>query len=171
MHNKWLHPTQALQRQFSVTETTTATTENKVSETVRRLGFKIGDIGLLIGDNTISELTDILPICRIPNTPVHLLGLVNLRGNLTPVFDLHHLLNVTQQQKTKQMLLVLGRGEKAAGLLIDDLPAHQILLRQEKLESLPQLTEVIKPFISGGYKQQNNMWLNFDYQSFFQSLA
>jgi chemotaxis signal transduction protein len=172
MRNKWLHPTAALKRQFELADETPAqTTLVDEVQTVRRLGFKMGDVGLLISSDAISELTDLLPICPIPNTPAHLLGLVNLRGNLTPVFDLHYLLKVKSNKSSKTMLLVLGRGADAAGVLIDDLPAHQFLSPQEKLAGLPQVPDIVKPYISSGYKQQNTIWLSFDYQSFFQSLV
>lgn len=170
MKTDWLRPTEALSRSFFAPALgeEEETEENPV---IRRLGFKIGDIGLLIASEVISELTDMLPICAIPNTASWLLGLVNLRGNLLPVFDVAALLQVDHAKNKKSMLLILGEGDTAAGILIDDLPAHRILAHSDKLSSLPALPDVVKPYVSSGYEKDGEIWFNFDHEGFFNSLA
>ena len=170
---KWLRPSEALNRPFiepaSGDDAVVAAPSSKTS-IIRRLGFSIGDIGLLIAPNTFSELTDVLPICPIPNTANWLLGLINLRGNLLPVFEMNLLLGMEKTEK-KKTLLILGQGEAAAGIPIDDLPAHQLLAPEDKLNSLPALPAVIKPYIPSGYEKGGKIWFNFDHQAFFDSLA
>jgi chemotaxis signal transduction protein len=73
--------------------------------------------------------TDI-PIAPLPNAPSILSGLANLRGLLLPVYQLHQYLQVpgyypTSAQKPaarKSVVLVIGKGESAVGLVIDALP-------------------------------------------------
>lgn len=170
MKDQWLRPTEALSRSFfapALGEEDDAE-ENPV---VRRLGFKIGDIGLLILSETTSELTDMLPICPIPNTADWLRGLINLRGNLVPIFDLASLLKAEHAREKKGMLLILGEGEAAAGIIIDDLPSHQTLANSDKLESLPAIPDIAKPYMSSGYEKEGEIWFNFDHEGFFTSLA
>ncbi len=170
MKAHWLNPTEALGRRFIYPD---ADKQEKIEEeiVVRRLSFKVGDIGLLIAENTISELTDMSSICSIPNTANWLLGLTNLRGNLVPIFELKMLLGLNIEQEKKRMLLVLGQGEAAAGIPIDELPAQQTFRMDDKLNSLPALPSVIKDYIPSGYEQNNTLWFNFDHEAFFQSLA
>jgi twitching motility protein PilI len=142
--------------------------DNQIS---RRLGFYIGNLGLLITKMATSELTYPLPLCPIPNTAAWLLGLINLRGNLVPVFDLHNLLQLKTRENTSPMLLILGSGDSAGAMLIDGLPHHLNFFDFDKLNTLPPLPKVIQPYTSSGYEKDNEFWFNFDHIGFFEHLA
>lgn len=166
---KWLKPSDALNRVLHRRGERDRETDQEVA--IRRLGFYVGNIGLLIAENITSELNEMRAICPIPNTARWLLGLINLRGNLVPVFDLFMLLNIEKAPKKKQMLLILGAGETAGALLIDNLPIHLSFLPSDKLESLPPLPDVIKPYATIGFEKNGEIWFNFDHNGFFESLA
>jgi len=168
--DSWLSPTAALNRPLNV-QTDEQTAVVIQTQTIRRLGFLVGHLKLLIASQTTSELTDMVPICSIPNTASWLLGLINLRGNLVPVFDLKMLLQLESQAVKKRMLLILGQGEQAGAIIIDGLPTHIMLTAADKLESLPPLPAALKPFVPSGFEKQGDIWFNFDHLGFFQSLA
>ncbi|MFK5893449.1 MAG: chemotaxis protein CheW [Pseudomonadota bacterium] len=169
MKGKKLDPTDVLGRGFIFPNTDEHKSEQ---ETIfRRLGFKVGGIGLLIAENTVSELIDISKICAIPNTANWLQGIVNLRGNLIPVFELTTLLTLELSEEKKCMLLVLGQGESAAALPIIELPSHQRFQEADKMTSLPALPDAIAPYISTGYERDDEIWFNFEHEAFFESLA
>ena len=140
-------------------------------QVIRRLGFHIGNFGFLTTQQAISELSELLTICPIPFTADWLLGLINLRGNLVPVFDLHQLLNLENQADKKQMLLILGEGEYAGAIVIDTLPVRLTFADADDLTHLPPLPPLIKPYVSSGYEKKAQLWFNFDHQGFFESLA
>jgi twitching motility protein PilI len=143
------------------------------AEISRRMGFKIADIGLLIGENIISELKEVERICAIPNTAEWLLGLINLRGNLVPVFDLYTLMHLPRSsvKRKRDMLLILGEGAKAGAILIEQLPIHISFTTNDKLDTLPILPDAIRNFVGNGYEKQGEVWFNFDHIGFFESLA
>ena len=141
------------------------------SQISRRLGFYIGNLGLLIAKVATSELTYPLPLCPIPNSAAWFLGLINLRGNLVPVFDLHKLLQLKPKEDTTPMLLILGSGESAGAMLIDGLPLHLNFFDNDKLNSLPPLPKVIQPYTSSGYEKNSDFWFNFDQLGFFEYLT
>lgn len=170
MKTKWLRPSEALSRRF-YHPSDEQDVEGDEIPVIRRLGFQVGEVGLLIGESVISELTDILPMCGIPNTASWMLGIANLRGNLFPVFEIAALLEMEHNTKLKQMLLILGQGSAAAGIIIDGLPAQQILAETDKLENLPALPQVIRPYISSAYEKSGEMWFSFDHEGFFTSLG
>lgn len=173
IHDPKLTPSQALNRPFK-RQAETRTDEEGL--TTRRLGFHIGNLGFLIAQQTTSELSELLPICPIPFTATWLLGLINLRGNLVPVFDLHDLLKLEKVTVKKQMLLILGEGSDAGAIVIDDLPIPLTFAESEKLLSLSSSKELKTACVTSGYEKKDNkdkegkLWFNFDHQSFFKSL-
>jgi len=166
-----MSPTEALNRPFLHSQALGQESEQEF-ETIRRMGFKVGGLGMLIADGIISELIDASTTpCPVPNTASWLLGLINLRGNLIPVFEMTELLELEAPNIKKRMLLVLDEGQNAAGILIDDLPAQKTLTENDKLTSLPALPEVVRPFIASGYEVAEEMWFTFDHKAFFESLS
>lgn len=169
--NPWLTPSQALNRPLNRQAGDTAQILEDVSVVTRRLGFQVGNFGLLIAQQSVSELSDVLDICPIPFTASWLIGLINLRGNLMPVFNLHILFQIKAKENVKQMLLILGQGERAGAIIIDNLPVHLSFVEQDELQSLPPLPAVLKPYVTSGYEKEGQVWFNFDNENFFESLA
>jgi chemotaxis signal transduction protein len=97
-------------------------------------------------------------------------GLVNLRSNLVPVFDLRQLFGLPPRDPVAgQLVLVLDRGDKAAGLLIDDFPKP--LSDMSSFPGLPQLPDELQAHVRGGYIEGESVWLEFDHESFFENLV
>ncbi|MBK7540716.1 MAG: chemotaxis protein CheW [Candidatus Competibacter sp.] len=135
-----------------------------------RYGFRIGGLGLLIGQDTTSQVLEHTQVYPLPNTPVWLLGLINLRGNLTPIFDIKDFLQLENQDTSeKRRLLILDQAEKAVGILIDGLP--HTAMTQHVLTRLPPLPAVLEPYVAKAYAQDAMIWLEFDHQGFFQTLG
>ncbi len=135
-----------------------------------RYGFHVGSMSLLIRRDTVAELIDQAIIFPIPNAPHWLRGLINLRGNLIPIYDLRELLEVTGEGKlSAQRLLVLGRGDEMIGVLIDDLP--QAIQNLGKPTRIPPLPSVLKKHVFDAYAGNATIWLEFDHHSFFLSLS
>lgn len=165
---RWLDPSAALSR-FKPPQG--MTTGIVLAERQRaRYGFRIGDIGLLVGSDTVSEVLEKTAIYPLPNTPAWALGLVNLRGNLVPVFDVKLLLELKESQNSeKRWLLVLDQGERAVGILIDGLP--QTASTSQVLSRLPPLPALLRAYTGKAYAQDDSIWLEFDHQGFFQALG
>jgi len=130
-----LAPTEALLRGFELEAPrggTTVTAQVAVASATEdalrglqlREGFRIGELSLMIRYEKGSELTDLPPTYRLPNAPEWFAGIANLHGALVPVFDLARYLGVDHLPDAKPMLLVLGHGLDAAGVVIDGLPTR-----------------------------------------------
>ena len=81
-----------------------------------RYGFKIGQLGLLLCLQEKIEIVDSIDPCPIPNTPQWFAGMINLRGNLLPVFDMKELL--AKYRKLQEIDL---RTKQGGGRLDDQL--------------------------------------------------
>jgi twitching motility protein PilI len=122
-----LSPTAALNGSFANVPGALAGVGSRLAPTgnateQRRQGFRIGPLDFMVRYEDGSELTDMLPVHRLPNAPQWFCGIANLHGMLIPVFDLSQYIGVERDAATKPMLLVLSHGADAAGILIDGLP-------------------------------------------------
>ena len=77
---------------------------------------------------TASELVEMPNVYPLPRMPANLLGLVNLHGRIVPLFDLAALFETHHLPREKRMVLVIGHGNDAAGIVIDGLPRRMVFL-------------------------------------------
>lgn len=132
-----------------------------------RYGFRSAGLGLLIRAGVGSEAVPMMPIAEIPNGPVWLLGMINLRGNLVPVCDLRLLLGgEARAAQEKPMILVLDKGEQAAGFVIDGYPIALTGLRPAN--QLPGLPQALEKHVQTMIATNEEVWLEFDHEGFLE---
>jgi chemotaxis signal transduction protein len=107
------------------------------AESTLRQGLRVGHLQLMIRYEDGSSLTELPPVRRLPNSPAWFIGMANLNGALIPVFDLANYLGADATEPTRPMLLVLGHGDDAAGIVIDGLPQRLRPLRADRLPDAP----------------------------------
>jgi purine-binding chemotaxis protein CheW len=119
-----------------------ATEENSahLSLAVVELGGEYFGIEL----EAIQEFCDIVRPCPIPCCPPHILGAMNLRGNLFTLLDLRAALNLPRAAQASNKAVIVrastrlgtGQGEQAVGVAVDQV--HDVIyLREEELQELP----------------------------------
>ncbi len=96
-----------------------------------RHGFKIGGLRMMIQYGDSSELSEMPSMRRLPNSPIWFRGVANLRGKLIPVFDLASFLGLVHAGQGRKMLLVLGHGADAIGVIVDGL-LERLKLSEDK---------------------------------------
>jgi twitching motility protein PilI len=135
-----------------------------------RYGFRIGDLGLLIDPDVGSEVVSVTSFTALPDAPRGFLGLINLRGNLVPLYELRDLLAMESRQKGNALIaLVFGQGEYAVGVVVDSHPRALNSLQQ--LSELPLLPEALQAHVSAAYGQGEAVWLEFEHISFFDEVC
>ncbi|MDQ7091656.1 MAG: chemotaxis protein CheW [Methylococcales bacterium] len=139
-----------------------------VNEKNLRYGFQIGHLNLIYDGNIACELLKGSSIYSVPNTPKWMLGLINLRGNVVPAFDLENYFDFNPLDDKHQLLLVLGKGEKAVAFRIKQYP--ELLNDLTKEAIIPTLIPKIAPYILGAYKGEK-IWLEFNKERFFSVLG
>jgi twitching motility protein PilI len=165
--DEWMLPSAALDRFEPPADMVLAAV---VEKEVARYGFKIATLGLLIQQGVGSEVMQMPAIWSLPGAPPWLLGLINLRGNLVPVFELRLVLGLGQRSThEKALILVFEQGDKAVGIVIDDYPVPLPALR--RMPHLPQLPTALNGHVHTGYIKDEMIWLEFDQNSFFEELS
>jgi twitching motility protein PilI len=163
----WLKPSAALSR-VPLPEDWAGESGVTAAWEERRYGFSVGNIGLLIGSGTPSEIPERAEVYPLPGVPTWFRGLVSLRGNLVPVFDVGRLLG-HHEEPLRQQVLILEREETAAGLLIEGFP--QAVGKLRALSQRPPLPPVLRSYVPEAFAEGTRIWLEFDHRGFFQSLA
>lgn len=164
-------PSEALNREFVVDE-----------ETLGQAGIVggfsgitthavlVGDVGLLLPSGEVSELVEGLPVCKLPNTPGWFSGVTSLRGNITPLFDLHELFGVTVTS-AKRRMIVVGSGDTSVSFWVDDMPHMVTLGIDDDMTGDPPLPDIIKQHAKRFFLKDNQIWIDWDVQQFFTSLG
>lgn len=133
----------------------------------KRYGIRVGHYGLLLQAEVSSEVIVPNGISTLPGSAAWLLGLISVRGNLVPIFDLDLLLSARPYEKRKgDMALVLGSGANAVGWMINEYPLP--LSQLTHLAQRPALPSVLEGHIADCYLANDCIWLEFNYDTFFE---
>ena len=141
-------------------------------------GVRIGDVGLMLTYEDSSELTEVPELYYLPNSPAWVKGLANLHGNLIPVLDVAEYLGIEAQTdhsavhmpaRAKNMLMVLGHGAEAAGVLVDGIPQRLTPLKRHKTDT-DTAPELLLPHLRGAYFIDNQLWFDLDCSSLLTTL-
>ena len=134
-----------------------------------RYGFRVGSLGMLVPHKTASELIGDLSVYPVPNTPPWFPGLVNLRGNLIPVFDLKRLFALSVDGESERKLLVLDKEDNAAGLYVDGFPRPVRVT--EPMARKPTLPRILEEHVAEAYFVADVVWLELRHREMFVAVG
>lgn len=143
--------------------------EPNPNEIVRQ-AFRIGRMRLLAPFEVSSELTEMPTVFPLPRMPANLLGLVNLHGRIVPLFDLAALFETDHMPREKRMLLVIGHGNNAAGIVINGLPRRLVFLPEAQVVP-PALPAAAAGAVIASYQAGNDVWFEFDYSQLLEHVS
>ncbi|MEA3558814.1 MAG: chemotaxis protein CheW [Candidatus Thermoplasmatota archaeon] len=84
--------------------------------------FKLGDEEFAADINSIREIVKYPSMTPVPNTPHHIVGVVNLRGQITTVISLRKRFGMDDDQLTGDTrILIVDIGSENIGLIIDEI--------------------------------------------------
>lgn len=106
----------------------------------------------------VQEIKGYSAITPIPNTPPHLRGVMNLRGNVVPVIDLRMRLGMPAAQYGQFTVIVLVTvGTRVHGMIVDAV-SDVLHLAPSAIEPAPELgSSVDTSFINGMAKPQGRL--------------
>ena len=97
--------------------------DESVERPYTRYGYKISDMNFLVPEGTVSEVLQNQNIFMLPNSPVWIEGLINIRGNIIPVMNMGKILKSVKKEKLTN-ILVLNKSDNTAtiALLMSEVP-------------------------------------------------
>lgn len=119
-------------------------------EARRWLAFSLGSEEYSLDITSIREIIKPREITNIPRVPDFLLGIISLRGNIIPVFDLKRRLRLgVSSISNHSRIVVCQEGERYAGLLVDRI-TQVVSIPEESIEPPPAVLSGIDRDLVGG---------------------
>ncbi len=98
---------------------------------VQLVSFMLEEVEYGIDILAVHEILRMPEITRLPNTPLYVRGVINLRGNVIPVVDVRERFGLSRAKITDlTRIIVVEIGEKLVGLLVDNV--YQVVRMPEK---------------------------------------
>lgn len=144
--------------------------DESIERPYTRYGYKISNMNFLIPEQTVSEIIQEPNIFSLPNSPVWIEGLINIRGNILPVMNIGKLLKQANTNKLSSILILDKADNKSSiAIMINDLPIS--LEIGESNTAASGYPEELNEFIENGFNQNNIDWIEFNPQELFEKLA
>lgn len=84
------------------------------------VGFRVGSETFGVAIQTVHEIVRVMEVTAVPDAPVYIEGVINLRGKIIPVVDLRKRFGEkTITTSKKNRILVAEVGSKMVGLVVD----------------------------------------------------
>jgi purine-binding chemotaxis protein CheW len=100
--------------------------------------FRLGDERFAVELLAVDEVIDLPVMHHVPEMPPAMLGVIIVRGSLTPVYSPHHALGLPLA--LRDVVLIFRRGGARVGVLIDDVE-DAISLDLRELRDAPGTTD------------------------------
>jgi len=95
--------------------------QSDVDELVQLVTFLLEDEEFGFDIFKVKEINKMMKITKVPNSPSFVKGVVNLRGNITPIIDLRSRLGLPEKENdNKTAIIVIELNEQSVGLIVDE---------------------------------------------------
>lgn len=111
----------------------------------------------------VHEIVKVPEITEVPDAPVFLEGVINLRGKIVPVVDLRKRLRLGKSERTRATrILIIENAGKRVGLLVDSV-TEVIKVQPDAVEAPPEMiTSVGIEYITGVVKSGSRLIVLID---------
>ncbi|MDR3710881.1 MAG: chemotaxis protein CheW [Capsulimonadaceae bacterium] len=90
------------------------------ADTCQLLTFQLAGEEYGLDILTVQEIRGFVPATQLPNSPKHIRGVLNLRGNIVPLYDLREMFNLPQIEYDQFAAIVVVTIEgRVIGLVVD----------------------------------------------------
>jgi purine-binding chemotaxis protein CheW len=81
--------------------------------------FKLGDEQFAVETAKVQSINDTMGITKIPKAPMHINGLINLRGNIISLLDINLLLDIDKSENGQHNIIILEMEDELVGITVD----------------------------------------------------
>ncbi len=137
-----------------------------------RYGYKVCDLNLLFDQTIPCEIIRSYSIYPIPNTHEWIRGLINHRGNLIPVFDLHALWSFKTRDETNP-LVIFDHGGQYVAIYLDAFPIALDFdnAKESSFDQTSNIPSELSLFIKSIYSIESTIWSEVDFRGFMRYIT
>ncbi len=139
--------------------------------------FRLGGEGYALEVMRVQEILDMQSLTEVPGGPRYLLGVINLRGHVVPVYDLRTPFGLTKESKQSRAPCIMivesgaGHDRQITGLLVDRV-SDVLEIPQDEIQPAPRLgLGKATPYVRGLIRHQEAFLLVLDVDRIFSTLG
>jgi purine-binding chemotaxis protein CheW len=137
-----------------------------MSDSVDLVEFELNQEHYALDIHIAREIVEMIPITPIPRAPSYISGVINLRGEITSIINLNHLLGIPAQDGVEnQKIIVLmseASGGSNVGIIVDDVHSVIQVPRADIEQMGDGISSDISSFVKGIIKIGSDEGKNSD---------
>jgi purine-binding chemotaxis protein CheW len=142
--------------------------ENAHGRILQYVTFTIGQDEYAVDITSVREIKAWSEPTMLPNQPPHMLGVLNLRGAIVPIFDLRRRFGQGMTEPTKMHVnIILAVGERLVGVLVDTV-SDILSIDEEEIRPAPRGDRIVDTnYLSGLVTVDDHMVVILDTNKLF----
>lgn len=132
-------------------------------EILQLVSFKLGNEEYGLNILNVKEIIKILQITKVPNSPIYIEGIINLRGNVIPVINLRKKLKMPSKEKDgNTRIIVVEVNNTIVGFTVDEVK-EVLRIPVSLMEETPEIALGINSeFIKSVGKLEDRLFILID---------
>jgi purine-binding chemotaxis protein CheW len=132
------------------------------------VGFRVGRENFGVPIQIVHEIVPLMEITVVPDSPVYIEGVINLRGKIIPIVDLRKRFGETPVSAKRNRIVVSELNGRLVGLVVD--AANEVLkVDPEQIEPPPSVLEQSDlNYVSGVAKMGDKLVILIDLSKIMQ---
>jgi purine-binding chemotaxis protein CheW len=147
---------------------------SSITETSQYLTFKLEDEVFALEISKVREVLDFTNVAKVPQTPDFMLGVINLRGSVVPVVDMHLKFGMSRTERMVNTCIIIVEveidGETTVLGALADSVQEVMGLDPDQIEPPPRIgTRLKNTFIKGMGKRDSQFIIILDIDKVFSA--
>ncbi|OHW62479.1 chemotaxis protein CheW [Andreesenia angusta] len=125
--------------------------------------FRLDNEEYGIGIMNVREIIPYKESIKVPNTPDFIEGIINYRGNVTPIICLKKRFNISKRvEDGNTRIIVINIGDRQVGFIVDE-ASQTIKLDESEIDPAPSIvSSVEREYIDGVGKKEDRLIILID---------
>lgn len=144
--------------------------EVQAAELWTGVGFRVGDVHLVVPLGSISEVLQYPQITPVPMTQSWFRGMANARGNLLTIIDLSRYYGrkpIFIDDRVR--IVVINRGDLSTGLIVNEVFGLRHFDEELERQKVGGIDDPIMANTKGAFLRDNTLWGIFDIDALVES--
>ena len=130
-----------------------------------RLGTEVYGVNIMI----VQEIILLGRITQVPEVPSHVLGVINLRGNVIPIINLRGRFGMPEQEPTDETrIVVINVSGRTVGMVVDGVNEVLRLSREDISTTPSSLNEAGRDYVQGLARREDQLLILLDISRLLQ---